>query len=283
MGETSTNGPRGLPAGRQQASTPIIALLSDFGLRDHYVGAMKGAILTVCPEAKLVDITHEIPAHDVLAGALTLEAAHEAFPRNSVFVAVVDPGVGSDRRAIALGTNDYVFVGPDNGVFTLILDAHPGARAHLLANPLLARPTVSAVFHGRDLFGPAAAHLARGLRLEDAGPAVPEPVRLRLPAKARQDDGWKGAVLLVDRFGNLTTNLLAADLDALAGEAGARLELVAGGRVLPLVRTYSDVAPGEPCALVGSSGRVEIAVSRGRAERLLQLAAGGTVTVRRAR
>jgi S-adenosylmethionine hydrolase len=246
---------------------PVIALLTDFGLADPYVGAMKGAILTVYPEATLVDVTHEVEAHDVAAGALALDAAYRYFPPGTVFVAVIDPGVGSDRRPIAAKAGEWTFVAPDNGLLTLALERHPQARVHLLSNPVLYREPVSPVFHGRDLFGPAAAHLALGMKVEDMGPGVTDPVRLALPAKRRRRDGIEGVVLHVDRFGTLVTNLVETDLTELGG--GPPLEVRVGGRSLPLVRSYSDVPPGEPCALVGSSGRLEIAVNRGRADSLL--------------
>ncbi|HUL79765.1 MAG TPA: SAM-dependent chlorinase/fluorinase [Vicinamibacteria bacterium] len=260
---------------------PVIALLTDFGLRDHYVGAMKGAILSVCPEATLVDVTHEVPAHDVAAGALALAAAYPHFPGGSVFVGVVDPGVGSERRPIAVGAGRWLFVGPDNGLFTLVLDADPSARVRLLAMPVLFRAPLSPVFHGRDLFGPAAGRLAAGLPLDEVGPAVPDPVRLALPRQARVEGGWEGAVVHVDRFGNLTTNLVEADLHALAGPTLDSLEVGLGERWLPLVRAYAEVDEGRPCALVGSSGRLEIAVRSGRADALTGAGPGTPVRVRR--
>jgi hypothetical protein len=259
---------------------PVIALLTDFGLRDHYVGTMKGAILSVCPEASLVDVLHEVPPQDVAAGALALDAAYRYFPAGTVFVAVVDPGVGSERRPVVVGAGRWLFVGPDNGLFTFVLEAHPSARVRLLANPLFHALPQSAVFHGRDLFGPAAAHLARGLPFEEAGPAVADAVRLPAARPRRSGDGWEGRVLVADRFGNLVTNLLEADLRALAGHDLGRLRVRLGGQALPLVRTYSDVAPGEPCALVGSSGRLEIAVNRGRADELPAAAAVVEVLLR---
>lgn len=164
-----------------------------------------------------------------------------------------------------------------------MLDAHPRARVHQLANPALRRTPVSPVFHGRDLFGPAAGHLARGLAIDEVGPAVSDPVRLELPAKTRRSDGWQGTVLWVDRFGNLTTDLRQADLVALAGPELAGLEVLLGGRRLPLVRTYSAVPVGEPCALLGSSDRLEIAVHRGRADSLLDARVGASVVLRLAR
>jgi S-adenosylmethionine hydrolase len=261
--------------------SPVIALLTDFGLQDAYVGAMKGAILTVCPDATLVDVGHEVPAHDVAAGALALDAAYRHFPPGTVFVAVVDPGVGSERRPIAAGAGRWLFVCPDNGLLTFVLEAHPAARVHLLAHPALVREPLSPVFHGRDLFGPAAARLARGLALEEVGPPVADPVRIEQPPKARTDAGWDGAVIHVDRFGNLTTNVLESDLAALAGAGLEGLEVRLGSEVLPLVRSYSEVAAGSPCALLGSSGRLEIAVHRGRADALPGAARGARVQVRR--
>jgi S-adenosyl-L-methionine hydrolase (adenosine-forming) len=258
---------------------PVIALLTDFGTRDPYVGAMKGAILSVCPEATLVDVLHDVPPHDVRAGALALDVAYRYFPLGTVFVAVVDPGVGSDRRAIAAAAGRFFFVAPDNGLLTLVLESHPGARVHLLANPRMRREPASPVFHGRDLFGPAAAWIAGGLALEDAGPVIDDPVRLTLPGKARRGEGWEGSVLAVDRFGNLVTNLVEADLDAVAGRDRAGLEVRLGTTRLPLVRTYSDVPEGALCALVGSSGRVEIAANRRRACEVLGAGAGTVVAI----
>ena len=260
---------------------PVIALLTDFGLQDHYVGAMKGAILSMCPEATLVDVLHDVPAHDVAAGALALDSVYRHFPGGTVFVVVVDPGVGSPRRPVAVGAGRWLFVGPDNGLFTFVLEAHPSARVHLLANPLLFREPLSPVFHGRDLFGPAAGHLARGLPLEEVGPPLADPVRLAHPPKTRLAEGWEGAVLHVDRFGNLTTNLLEADLAALGGRELEGLEVTLGAQALPLVRSYSDVDPGAACALIGSNGRLEIAVHRGRADALPGVGQGARVCVRR--
>lgn len=260
---------------------PLIALLTDFGLQDHYVGAMKGAILSTCPDATLVDVCHEVPAHDIAAGALMLDAAYRHFPGGTVFLAVVDPGVGSERRPIAMGAGRWLFVGPDNGLFTCVLQAHSQARVRLLANPSLYRAPLSAVFHGRDLFGPTAAHLACGLPLDEVGPALTDPVRLPLPTPVRLADGWQGAVVHVDRFGNLITNLTEAELRSAASREAVEAEIA--GRVVPLVTSYSDVAPGGYCALVGSSGRLEIAVRGSRADAIDGWRRGSMVLVRRVR
>jgi S-adenosylmethionine hydrolase len=264
---------------------PVVALLTDFGNQDHYVGAMKGAILTVCPEANLVDLAHEIPAHDVTAGALALASAWRDFPAQSVFVAVVDPGVGSSRRALALDAGGYRFVGPDNGILSLVMAEAEGPQAlHQITNPSLVRKAVSATFHARDVFGPVAGHLARGVPVAQVGPAVADPVRLPQPALRPLGSGeWEATVLHVDRFGNLITNLLQRDLDGIlaAVENDFRdVVVVVEGEILPLARTYADVPEGEGCALMGSSGRLEVAVHRGNASRLLGASAGAPVRVR---
>jgi S-adenosylmethionine hydrolase len=254
----------------------IIALLTDFGTADSYLGSMKGAILSVYPEATLVDLVHDLPAHDVLAGALALDAAYAAFPAGTVFVAVVDPGVGSARRGLAIEAGGCVFVGPDNGIFTFVLREHAQSRLHALESARLFRAPVSPVFHGRDVFGPVAGHLARGLALEDVGPAVRDPVVLDVPEPRRLEGGdWDVRVVHVDRFGNLTTNLRAGALEWTSGP-----EVVVDGRPVPVVRTYADVPFGTACALVGSHGRLEIAVREGRASDLFGVAPRVRVRVR---
>jgi hypothetical protein len=263
---------------------PIVVLLTDFGTRDHYVGAMKGAVLAVCPEATLVDLTHELPRHAVEDAAFCLAAACPAFPPGSVFVAVVDPGVGSARRALALEAGGRFFVGPDNGVFSLVLDEEPQARVRHVTHAALFRQPVSATFHGRDVFAPVAAHLARGLRFDQLGPEVGDPVRVRIAGVRQVAPGeWDAAIVAVDHFGNLTTSLtetrLAAVLAAI-GAGAAPVVVRARGRRLPLVRTYADVGPGEICALVGSSGRLELAVNQGDAARVLALGRGDVVRLR---
>jgi S-adenosyl-L-methionine hydrolase (adenosine-forming) len=263
---------------------PIVALLTDFGTADPYLGSMKGAILSACPAATLVDLVHDLPPHDVAAGALILEAAYPSFPAATVFVAVVDPGVGSDRRGLALEADGYRFVGPDNGVFTWVLDEHPDARIRALTNTGLFRSPVSPVFHGRDVFGPVAGHLALGLGLEHVGPAVSDPVLLPVAAVRRLGEAeWEATVVHVDRFGNLTTNLRQRDLEGMAG-GPLRGDIVVSlaGAILPLARTYADVGEGEACALMGSGGRLEVAVREGNAARLLGVGKGTAVRVRRA-
>lgn len=262
---------------------PIVALLTDFGSQDHYVGAVRGAVLAACPDATVTDIAHDLPPHDVMAGAFALAAAYRVFPAGTTFMAVVDPGVGGSRRGIAIEAGGYKFVGPDNGIFTFVYGEHEGARVHEVTNAGLFRHEVSPTFHARDIFGPVAALLARGLELEHVGPVISDPVRLDVPEPRAREDGWEAEVLHVDRFGNLITNFTRAHQARLLERVGGdptEVVVVVEGAVLPLVHTYGDVVEGEPCALVGSSGRLEIAIHRASASRVLGAVKGATVRLR---
>jgi S-adenosylmethionine hydrolase len=260
---------------------PIVALLTDFGTRDSYVGAVKGAILAACPEATLVDLVHDVPAHDVAQGAFSLAAAFDAFPTGTVFLAVVDPGVGSARRGLAIETEGYRFVGPDNGIFTLVLGKAP--RIHSLTNAGLFRREVSATFHARDIFGPVAGHLACGMPMEDVGPEVADPILLPDEPVRRGPGGeWEGQVVHVDRFGNLVTNVCRRDFEAILGSVGGdttRLLVIVSGARMAVARTYADIAFDEACALMGSAGRLEVAVNRGSAASRLGADRGTRVLV----
>jgi S-adenosyl-L-methionine hydrolase (adenosine-forming) len=240
---------------RSPAARPILAFLTDFGTRDPYVGAMKGAALCVCADAALVDLTHEIAPHDVAEAARHLAAAAPYFPADTAFVVVVDPGVGSARRALAARSGDRWFVGPDNGVLTPVLD--PGATVVEIAEPRYLRDTVSRTFEGRDRFAPAAAWLLRGVPLEALGPRADEPTRLDAPRPAIVGDVLRGALVAADRFGNVATSIDRASLGAFAG--GAPIRLTLGGRPLRLVDTYAEIGDGEVAALYGSAGMLEVA------------------------
>jgi S-adenosyl-L-methionine hydrolase (adenosine-forming) len=253
---------------------PIVTLLTDFGAGSGYPAQMKGVLLAALPEAQLVDLSHDVPHYDVLAGALLLEACVPRFPARAVHCAVVDPGVGTPRRPLCVvDAAGRKLVGPDNGLFTPFLG---GARAFLLANPEVAPEPASATFHGRDLFAPVAAWLAAGGDPGRLGPAVPDPLRLRWPEPRRAGEELLGEVLLADAFGNLLTNLRAADLPA----GPPQVELA--GHAARWVRTYGEARPGELVALLGSSGRLELAVREGSAARALGVGRGVTVKVRRA-
>src|SRR6202171_3503089 len=187
---------------------PVIALLTAFGTRDHYAGTMKGVALGICPDATLVDISHEMPPHDVMAGALELAACYRYFPPGTVFLVVVDPGVGSSRRGIAGETGEYKFVGPDNGVLSVVFDETPPKRVVELTERRFARPTVSRTFEGRDRFAPAAGWLAKGgIQLAALGRAITDFYMLDLPKPHAEDGVLRGVVMRIDRFGNVVTNL----------------------------------------------------------------------------
>lgn len=255
----------------------IITITTDFGLSDSYVGVMKGVILGICPEVRIVDITHDLPPQDVLAGALAIEQALPYFPPGTIHIVVVDPGVGSERRPIAVATPRATLVGPDNGVFSLALDAAPIWRAVHLNDPAYWLPHVSHTFHGRDIFSPVAAHLAGGLPIDRLGTATTELVRIDVPAVQRESLRLLGTVLQLDRFGNCICTITARDLAALNAR---QLRVRVGGRELgPLRRTYADVAEGEPLAYVGSDGRLEIAVRNRNAAKELGIWRGTPVEV----
>src|SRR5262245_20499554 len=257
---------------------PLIALLTDFGLRDHYVATMKGVILGICPEATCVDISHETAPQDVLGAALELAASYRYFPTGTTFLVVVDPGVGSTRRGIAVEADGYRFVAPDNGVLSIVLDQSPSFVAVELTERKYARPTISKTFEGRDRFAPAAAWLATGLPLAELGRPLSSLVRLDVPLARATEAGTEGEVLRVDRFGNLITNIDAAMIATLRDQTSVRI----GTHLIPrIVSTYADVSAGELCALVGSSDRLEIAVNGGSAAATLGLGRGAIVQLRR--
>jgi S-adenosylmethionine hydrolase len=259
---------------------PIVALLTDFGTRDHYVGTMKGVVLGVCPDVALVDITHEIPPQDLLAGALELAAAYRYFPAGTVFLVVVDPGVGSGRRALAAEAGGYRFVAPDNGVLTAVLRESSPRMVVELSNPKYQRPAVSRTFEGRDRFAPAAGWLAAGMPVESFGPVLPEYVKLTIPAPVLDADRATGVVLRIDRFGNLITNLHRSVVEPLM--AGGPVEVRIAGRVVAhVVSTYAEAPAGTPCALFGSTDHLEIAVPQGDAAARLGIGRGAEVLVRR--
>jgi S-adenosylmethionine hydrolase len=252
----------------------LVTLTTDFGVRDSFVGTMKGVILSRCPGAQIVDICHEVPPQQVRTGALRLASAAPYFPTETVHVAVVDPGVGGDRRAVALEAAGQRFVGPDNGVLTLAAPSTAvGWRAVQITNPSHMLARVSQTFHGRDVFAPAAAHLAAGGALEDLGPPLASVIALRLPVPAQQGHRLTGIVLDVDRFGNLITNVRAEQL------AHGDVERVCvGGAAIPgLSRRYDP--SHELVALVDSDGWLEVAVPGGNASERLGVSLDALVEI----
>ncbi|TVQ07084.1 MAG: hypothetical protein EA368_15470 [Leptolyngbya sp. DLM2.Bin27] len=252
----------------------FIALITDFGTQDSYVGVMKGVIATLCPPAQLIDLTHSLPPQDLYAARFTLLCAYPYLPPGTIFLVVVDPGVGTGRRAIAVQTSRGFLVGPDNGVFSGVLDQAPTVNAVELTNPDYWRlPHPSATFHGRDLFAPVAAHLARGVALEALGPAIQPESLLKLPLTmpVATATGYEGSVQYIDHFGNAATNIPASAV------ASGPWRLTLGAVTLAAAKTYGEVAPGAALALVGSHGFVEIAVNQGNAQQMLGLKVGDRI------
>ena len=242
------------------ATRPVVTFLTDFGSVDEYVGCMKGEVLRRCRDAVLVDLSHGIEPGDVLRGALALQAAVPSFPEGTIHVAVVDPGVGSSRRALVVDCGTYRLVGPDNGILAPATTAD--ASVYVLDRAEFFAAKISRTFHGRDVFGPVAGHLAAGRPARDLGTPVADMVTLSLPTARRAADGVVGEVLYADRFGNLVTTIASPDLAGL----GAAPEVTLGDVVIGRLRaTYSDGAKGEVVAVVGSTDRVEIAVVEGSA------------------
>jgi hypothetical protein len=254
----------------------IITLTTDFGLADGYVGIMKGVILGIARGVQLVDLSHDIPPQDVREAIYLLDVAAPYFTEGTVHLAVVDPGVGSERRALVVCTGRACYVGPDNGLFTRPL-AEPGAQAWALDRPEFWLPQVSRTFHGRDIFAPAAAHLANGAPPGEMGRSIADPVRLALTAPTRTPNGAiRGQVVHVDRFGNLISDVPAAWV---AGE-GWQCR-IAGETFAGIRGTYASVSPGALLMLIGSGGTLEIAERNGNAARRLGVKAGEGVWVSR--
>ena len=245
---------------------PPISLITDFGLADGYVGAMKGVIIDVLPWVQIIDITHDIKPQNIRQAAFVLHTAAPHFPQCTVHLVVVDPGVGTDRRPIAVYTDDAVFVGPDNGVFTWIYKTQTVREIRELANPYYKRAKVSPTFQGRDLFAPFAAHIAAGVPAPSLGPVVGAPVTFDIPDPQSQYDGSiHGNVIHIDLFGNVITNITA---EMLAGDRNWAFE-IAGLEVRSFRRTYAYAREGQIFALIGSQGFLEIAIRNGNAAQRL--------------
>jgi S-adenosylmethionine hydrolase len=260
---------------------PLIAFLSDFGTRDHYAGVMKGVVLGINPEATIVDVSHDLPAHDIPFAAQELAATYRYFPAGTVFLVVVDPGVGSSRRGLAAEAGDWRFVAPDNGVLTAVLQETPAKKVVELTERRYARPTVSRTFEGRDRFAPAAAWLTKGVQLTALGRPVADFVLLDLP-RPRLDNGvLHGAVVRIDHFGNVVTNLDRRSCEKLADGLGGWRLTIGGQPIDRIVSTYTDIGPGEISALFGSTDHLECAANAARAADRLGVSVGAPVELRR--
>ena len=258
---------------------PIITLTTDFGLLDHYVGTMKGVLVSRCPQARLVDISHDIPAFSILAGAYTIDQAARYFPERAVHLVVIDPGVGTARRAIVARVSGQVFVAPDNGVLSLVLQRERVGACHEITNRDLWLPDASMTFHGRDVFAPTAAALACGMRVEDVGPEVNDIVMLEdVRARQIEDGSWQGRVLSIDRFGNAITNF---DAKTFARIADAPFQLaLSGGQVTEFRNTFGEAGRDLCFAYFGSSGYVEVGMNQASAAGVMRISIGDSVTLR---
>jgi S-adenosylmethionine hydrolase len=261
------------------AHRPIVTLTTDFGLNDHFVGALKGVILNIVPDANIVDICHTVQAFDILDGALALAQSYSYFPSRTVHLVVVDPGVGSARRPIIATSEMHNFVAPDNGVLSLMYAREQRLSVrHITSEHYFLQP-VSNTFHGRDIFAPVAAYLAKGVDQEKFGEEVTDYVRFNAPKpKAVDATNVRGVVLRVDRFGNLITNFTPQDAPALFQANVPPFKMVVGKREVTSMRTnYAEGAPGELFAIVGSMGFIEVAANRGSAAQTTGAAKGSEV------
>jgi hypothetical protein len=257
----------------------VVTLTTDFGIRDGFVGILKGVIYGIAPQVEIVDISHSIAPQAVREGAFTLRRAAPFFPSGTVHVYVVDPGVGTQRRPLAARLGDHYFVGPDNGMLTpLIEEAERNKKAvefvHL-NNPKYWLPKVSRTFHGRDIFAPVGAHLAQGIPLSELGTPFNDPVRMELPRPVKTENGWSAHVTVIDVFGNLTTDLPAS---ALQGRTDILVRL-RGVEVHGITQSYGHKQPGDLIALVDSEDYLEIALVNGNAAQKLGANVGDTVEV----
>lgn len=257
----------------------IVTVLTDFGTDNEFVGVMKGVIYGIAPEARIVDLTHNIPRHNVREGAISIWRAYPYFPQGTAHVFVVDPGVGTRRRPIAARISGQYFVGPDNGLLTPVIEdaERDGKSVEIvhLQNPKYWLAKVSRTFHGRDIFSPVGAHLASDASLEDMGPFITDPVRLDLPKAVKTKKGWEAHISVIDSFGNMTLDLPAA---ALAGRTDVRFR-VRGAEVSGIVESYGHKAVGDLVAVVDSEDYLEIAVVNGSAKEKLNASVGDMVEV----
>ncbi len=255
----------------------IVTLTTDFGLQDHYVSVMKAVMLGIEPGIRLVDVSHQIPPQDIMAGAWVLKNAAEEFPPGTVHLVVVDPGVGTSRNPVAVEINGQYFVGPDNGLFSLIGDEY-NYKAYRLTNTLYWRNEPSNTFHGRDIFAPVAAHLAGGVPIEQLGEPIEELVTYRWAVPISDKDGIQGWIIHIDRYGNLISNISSELIRQSIGSS--RFRIYVGNTILDeLVSTFNAVPDGDPAAYIGSSDTLEIAINKGNAKEMLGVQKGAQISM----
>jgi S-adenosylmethionine hydrolase len=258
----------------------IVTLITDFGSKDSFAASMKGIILKINQQAQIVDITHEIGPQDIWEAAFTLKTAYNNFPKGTVHLAVVDPGVGSGRRPIIVVTESYYFVGPDNGIFSLVYREAERLRVHHITAAHYFLPNPGPTFHGRDIFAPVAAWLSKGIPSGNFGDVVEDYVKLNVPVPKASEDGLEGHVIHIDRFGNVITNITYKDIQALVPEGsdpGPCSIAIAGKEIRGLKKFYAESSPGEPSAIINSSGFLEIYLFKQNARTALSLKRGEAV------
>lgn len=259
-------------------SGSLVTLTTDFGTSDYYVAAMKAVMLSLHPDLKLVDLSHDVKPQDLMAGAWLLKHSAYLFPEETVHLVVIDPGVGTDRRPIAIKHRGQIFVGPDNGLFSLVTDNEAFEGVELRNQQYWRTPNPSSTFHGRDIFAPVAAHIAAGVPLSEFGPAISGLDVFHWAMPSSDKNGIQGWVVHIDRFGNLITNI-PADMVRQLGPSGD-LRIYVGTQIIRgLVDTYGSVPAGEAIALYGSTGNLEVAVNKGNAAEMLSVYQGAPVSI----
>jgi S-adenosyl-L-methionine hydrolase (adenosine-forming) len=260
---------------------PVITLTTDFGTNDHYVGAMKGVIVDIVPDAQIVDITHAVQAYDVLDGALTIAQAYSYFPNGTIHMVIVDPGVGTARRPILASSDGFHFIAPDNGVLSMVYAREERIHVRHITSEHYFRQPVSNTFHGRDIFAPVAAYLAKQVDSHKFGDEIEDFVKFAAPKpKPAGENKIRGVVLKIDRFGNLVTNVTAADVPALFATKPGAFKIVVGTREITDIRTaYAEGTPGEVFGILGSMGYLEIVANRAAAAQITGATKGSEVSI----
>ena len=260
------------------AAGPIITLTTDFGLQDYYVSAMKAVMLGISPSSRFIDISHDVPPHDVMAAAWILNNSAFLFPERTVHLTVVDPGVGTTRRPVALKVNNQFFVGPDNGLFTLVTQDYDYEAVELTNKDYWATTRTSSTFHGRDIFAPVAAHLAEDGDLHKLGEPIDELYKYKWAIPVADRDGVQGWIIHIDHYGNLITNIGEQLIKDHIGDGNYNI-YVGNTKIREIVDTFASVSQGEPAAYIGSSGMLEIAINKGNAKQMLDIEKGSPINI----
>ncbi|MBN1292087.1 MAG: SAM-dependent chlorinase/fluorinase [Candidatus Latescibacteria bacterium] len=258
----------------------LVTLTTDFGTKDPYAGIIRGMVYTTNLNAKIIDITHDIPPHDVVSAAFTIVRAYEFFPTGTVHIAIVDPKVGSKRKNIAVKTDRYIFIGPDNGIFSLVLGDDDAIEIREIVNPTFLQDKISSTFHGRDIYAPCAGHLSAGRDFSEIGPVLNRLKKLVYPQPEQNGNILKGEIVSIDSFGNLISNISIHAFNTFAGKRKIEVSFAAE-RFRKIMDHYSQAQKGTPLVLFGASGYLEISMNEGNAASYFMTSIGSTVTVRR--